>query len=524
MSVSMGMGDFDSQYLDAAESQPGATDLIHVKPVVVTTMNKVAKSYFEQTGNKLIITGGAEQGFHPGKGEFSHENGWKLDISTSDSSGGPTNAQVLGALFDKEGVAAAREDSAHFDVCFGASTPGGYSSNPITQASQGSLSGDVDSRSNTLGNKILEAAEKYIGAPWIDEDNVKEGYFSSAKLVSVAYEEGGEIADTPEKSAARNYMFFAQSDNGYIFDNPDYVIGGDIVYFIDEGNDDTYNDCHVVGCGLCYDNGSIIISLKSLDGVQKSSSYKNVSETADGDAPKASFKYKFGRSKKSPFTPGQKPGKQMTNSPQSGYHGFIITPVGMACKGVPLLRLTKLPIKKNFAEPIYPDLITVQGEIPKWALDETSDNIKMMKEDGLAGKPASDGNPPEYAQEQAPNGLHYKEADIQSVMNDPTKTDNRKPDREGALKILAKEPVYCHPVEKKDDGTLVYKTPSSEETQRLTQNVNNASDDHSSDNNSPKSETKDLGKQVKEEAIKTVEQQAQQKAAEYTKNGIPIRH
>lgn len=142
MSIVGGMGDFNETYFDAVESSPGATDLTGVQPVVVEAANEIGKGYYEATGNKIIITGGSESGGpHVSEGEYTHSKGWKLDLSTSDSSGGAVDEELLGKLCDEQGVAAAREDGAHYDLAFGP-TNAGYGVNYITQTQKGQLGGD----------------------------------------------------------------------------------------------------------------------------------------------------------------------------------------------------------------------------------------------------------------------------------------------------------------------------------------------------------------------------------------------
>ena len=112
-----GLGNFNGSYIEKYESQPGATDLDSVQPDVSNLFNQVAKDYYDQTGSKLTITGGAEKGYHA-PGEFGHEGGWKLDIAKSADIG------TLLPLLNKYKIAAGDEGD-HYDLSFNSGNTGG---------------------------------------------------------------------------------------------------------------------------------------------------------------------------------------------------------------------------------------------------------------------------------------------------------------------------------------------------------------------------------------------------------------
>ena len=80
----------------------------------------MAKAYFEKTGDKLMITGGAEGGGIHAGGTYSHPNGWKLDVAKPLSD--PDYFVQLGRDYN---VAVGNEDDAHYDLGFGADNVGG---------------------------------------------------------------------------------------------------------------------------------------------------------------------------------------------------------------------------------------------------------------------------------------------------------------------------------------------------------------------------------------------------------------
>lgn len=112
---------FDSRYLDESHSVGGVTTLSGIKDIVYSTFNQVAKDYFDKTGERLVITGGSEDG-HAG-GEYSHGKGWKLDISVP-----KRDRELLAKLLDSAGIAAGNEGN-HWDLSFGGGGIGGPSVN-----------------------------------------------------------------------------------------------------------------------------------------------------------------------------------------------------------------------------------------------------------------------------------------------------------------------------------------------------------------------------------------------------------
>lgn len=104
----------------------------------------------------------------------------------------------------------------------------------------------------------------------------------------------------------------------------------------------------------------------------------------------------------------------------------------------------KLPKNKTFAEPIYPDFVTINDTVPAWVLDAMN-SVKGEETKDHAGEIIKDGD----AKETAPNGMHYSEADIKSLMD-----NNKGMTREAAIAQLAKTDKYTRRVKYNGDGTF----------------------------------------------------------------------
>lgn len=124
-------GGFDSRYIGKWESRAGATDLEGVQDFVVSAFNMAVNEYMASSGQegKVIITGGAEKGFHE-SGTYSHENGYKLDISDKSIA----NLQLFLDIMSKYGFAVGDERSkGHYDLsASGMGTGGGRLVTPTT--------------------------------------------------------------------------------------------------------------------------------------------------------------------------------------------------------------------------------------------------------------------------------------------------------------------------------------------------------------------------------------------------------
>lgn len=119
--------------------------------------------------------------------------------------------------------------------------------------------------------------------------------------------------------------------------------------------------------------------------------------------------------------------------------GFRITP-----RGTDTVHIVKLPDKKTFCEPIYPDYVTVSDTVPQWVLDQS---VAQANADSAQanGTKIPDGD----AKEKAPNGMHYYENDIKYLME-----NNKGMTREQAIEILSKDKKYTRKVKQEQDGTF----------------------------------------------------------------------
>lgn len=151
-------GGFDSRYLSKWESRAGATDLEGVQDFVVSAFNMAVNEYMGATGqkNKIVITGGAEQGSHAG-GTYSHGAGYKLDI---DHDSIKYLEQFLD-IFSKYGFAIGDEGS-HYDLsAAGTGTGGDRLATPTTPLIN--RLGDIKNYSDVAQKealKIKQALEK----------------------------------------------------------------------------------------------------------------------------------------------------------------------------------------------------------------------------------------------------------------------------------------------------------------------------------------------------------------------------
>ena len=149
-------GGFDSRYLSKWESRAGATDLEGVQDFVVSAFNMAVNEYMGATGqkNKIVITGGAEQGSHAG-GTYSHGAGYKLDI---DHDSIKYLEQFLD-IFSKYGFAIGDEGS-HYDLsAAGTGTGGDRLATPRTPLI--SRIGDIKNYSDVAQKEALKIKQAF---------------------------------------------------------------------------------------------------------------------------------------------------------------------------------------------------------------------------------------------------------------------------------------------------------------------------------------------------------------------------
>lgn len=149
-------GGFDSRYIGKWESSLGATDLEGVQDFVVSAFNMAINEYMAASGQegKVVITGGAEKGYHAG-GTYSHEAGYKLDID-------PSSIKYLDKfldIFSKYGFAIGDEGT-HYDLsAAGMGTGGNRLATPTTPLT--SRVGDIKNYSDVLQKNNLKAKQAF---------------------------------------------------------------------------------------------------------------------------------------------------------------------------------------------------------------------------------------------------------------------------------------------------------------------------------------------------------------------------
>lgn len=200
-----GEGGFDFNYCDKWESAPGRTYLEGVQQPVVDLFNQIAKEYYEKTGEKLLITGAAEDGHATGPG--SHPAGWKLDIGHAMADPG-----YFISLLNKHGVAAGDEDN-HYDLSF---SVGGTGGTLVTENAHGPFNGgdgkpNASAGKNTGGGKTAPVKKKDPGLmDYIEHvgkifGNVTEAAILGKKYTGTSWDDdvsSGGSAATPSGGSA----------------------------------------------------------------------------------------------------------------------------------------------------------------------------------------------------------------------------------------------------------------------------------------------------------------------------------
>lgn len=176
---------FDDKYIEVNGPEE-QTALIPVQDIVKEKFNGMAKAYFEKTGDKLMITGGAEGGGIHADGTYGHPNGWKLDVAKPLSD--PDYFVQLGREYN---VAVGNEDDAHYDLGFGSDHVGGDNlSDCHPNAGQGKHGlgkhGLLFGRGGKSSNKAMNAMGKSISSAnkrygkGIISDTLKSAFNSGA--------------------------------------------------------------------------------------------------------------------------------------------------------------------------------------------------------------------------------------------------------------------------------------------------------------------------------------------------------
>ncbi len=151
----------DNRVIDVNTENENVTNVSNMQAVFKNALNGAAKDFFEQTGQKLMLTGGAEIGYHA-PGEWGHEGGWKADI---------VNVGGFDSLFvklaEKYGIAVGKEKD-HYDLSGARGRVGGtkltsnITGNLDTQINASNISASQLVNNTTLHNAdSVDALTKY---------------------------------------------------------------------------------------------------------------------------------------------------------------------------------------------------------------------------------------------------------------------------------------------------------------------------------------------------------------------------
>lgn len=281
-------------------------------------------------------------------------------------------------------------------------------------------------KNNDFGQKVVSIArEKYVGKYDYSlgasgEGSVLDcGLFTQLCFQDAGIELGSRCADAQ--------MIHLRDNGGQLFTDQNAVIAGDLVFYKYTYNCSTDEDCGVTHVGICV-NSEVQIDCGSSNGVS--------------EREYLSYEKFFGRLSENAIKLGANvktiSGKPGSLSARSSDQGFRVRPIGPET-----VRITKLPENKCFAEPIYPDYITVSDTVPKWVLDAITSN-ENNKSAQSSGENIPDGDAPE----KAPNGIRYFENDIKYLI------ETNKMTREQAIETLSKDKKYTQKVKRNQDGTF----------------------------------------------------------------------
>ena len=230
-------------------------------------------------------------------------------------------------------------------------------SKPITQE-------EMKAQKNDLGERVVAIARRYVGKYSYslgasgDGDTLDCGLFTKKVFDEAGVDIGTRCAD--------NQALHVRDNGGELYTaDYDVPLPGDLVFYHNTYSCVTEENCGITHVGICTGDG-MQIDCGSSSGVSE-----RPIETFDKYSPI------FGRLKElgipaSNQMKSANVGDGSTNhksdgksSSQSNYKGFQVTPTGTET-----VKITKLPKGKTYAEPIYPDLITVSDTVPQWVLDQ----------------------------------------------------------------------------------------------------------------------------------------------------------
>ena len=303
---------------------------------------------------------------------------------------------------------------------------------------------DSAAKQNLFGQKLKAAAEKYIGKTYSMAAGTGPDTYDCSGFVQAALKDVGV-----EISRTADLQYLDVRDRmGKIYDADDKVpICGDLIFYENTYSDTTAENCGITHVGIMLGDGEVIECNKST-GVAK---HKPL--------VLGNYVHHFGRLDVSGINLDAS-AKTLTSTAKArrSDSGTRIEEMGE------YVTITKLPENKNYAEPIYPDYVTVSDTCPAWVLAEV-DNADKVADNKAQGK---DGD----ASETAPNGRHYFEYDIKALMD-----KNPGMTREQAISELSKQKEYTEKWTNPDKGNQA-EAPKSDEAPEIAPNGQHYKESH----------------------------------------------
>lgn len=286
-----------------------------------------------------------------------------------------------------------------------------------------------ESKSNVTGEKIAAAAKallqkqlKYNAQGGDGEKDTNNGMFIYTVFKAIGN-------DVQSKKIDEQYLYMGRN-GGTLFETISAAIAGDVVFYKPETKETTAESCGVTDAAI-YMSDNKIIRIDTSAGIKEDKLEYN-------DKVKGKFIFcRYANSENLPSDVKKEtlPQKASGTSNQ-GDTGFKVRPVDNEH-----VHITKLPEKKTYCEPIYPDYVCVSDTVPAWALSEAD-----AAQQDVASAVLPDETGGTDAPEVAPNGKHYLEEEIKALMDkDPNLT------REQAIAKLATQEKYTKNIQ--DDSS-----------------------------------------------------------------------
>ena len=274
---------------------------------------------------------------------------------------------------------------------------------------------------NEFGKKVVEEAKKLLGLKYNAQGGDGKTDINEGNFIYTVFKASG--ADIKSQKVDEQYLY-AGRNGGTIFETVSAAIEGDIVFYKGKTKETTAENCGITNAAIFTAPGKVIR-------VDKEAGVKEDDLEYEKD-----IKYvlcRFGNSVALPADvkketiPKKSDGK--TNQRDGG---FETKPAGKD-----KVHIIKLPKKKTYCEPIYPDFVCVSDTVPAWALSNAVNNMN-----DISSSVADDNASGTEAPEVAPNGKHYLEEEIKDLMD-----KNPNLTREKAIELLSQQDKYTKPVD-----------------------------------------------------------------------------